>query len=51
MSLADFWTCSLWEFSAAVAGWNRSQSGDEPSKGMTPETYEKLLAKHGYRNG
>lgn len=48
MSLADFWDCSLWEFAAAVDGWNRAQGGDQPEP-MSPERYEALLEKHGYR--
>jgi hypothetical protein len=28
MSMTDFWNCSLWEFAAAVEGWNKAQGGD-----------------------
>jgi hypothetical protein len=50
MSMADFWDCSLWEFSAAVAGWNKAQSGDgDKPAAMTPQRYDELLELHGYR--
>ncbi len=48
MSMVDFWNCSLWEFTAAVEGWNRAQGGDDPTPTMTPERYDELLAQHGY---
>lgn len=47
MSLSDFWECSLWEFAAAVHGWNLAQSGEpEP---LTGEEYDRMLEKKGYR--
>lgn len=47
--MADFWDCSLWEFSAAVAGWNKAQSGGDEAPAMSAETYMNLLEQHGYR--
>ena len=52
MSLSDFWECSLWEFSAAVDGWNKAQGGDEDAPEVSDDAmqgYEKLLQDRGYR--
>jgi hypothetical protein len=46
--MSDFWAMSLWEFAAAVDGWNRAQGGDA-TPGMSVERYDELLQKHGYR--
>ncbi len=48
MSMSDFWNCSLWEFSAAVAGWQRAQGGEEKPEPMSAETFEALKKKYGY---
>lgn len=48
MSMEDFWNCSLWEFGAAIEGWNRAQSGDDRPEPMTSETYDTLKKKYGY---
>lgn len=48
MSMADFWACSLWEFTAAVDGWNRAQGGASDANPMTGEDYDALLKKAGY---
>lgn len=49
MSMTDFWDCSLWEFSAAVAGFNKANSGGDQPEHMSVERYEELLGEHGYR--
>lgn len=49
MSMADFWACSLWEFQAAVSGWNRSQGGDDTVEEMSEVRYEEMLRENGYR--
>ena len=48
MSLSDFWKCSLWEFGAAVDGWNKAQGNEETPQEMTEERYEEMLASAGY---
>lgn len=48
MSLSDFWNCSLWQFAAAMEGWNRAQSGGDKPERMTAETYDELKKKYGY---
>lgn len=48
MPLSEFWDCSLWEFSCAVAGYNRAQGGDDQLEGMSAERYDEILAERGY---
>lgn len=37
----------LWEFTAAVAGWNRAQGGEEAVKPPSPAEHDDLMAKYG----
>lgn len=43
---------SLWQFAAAVDGWNRAQSGgaDKPEP-MTSAEFDELLKKNGLGHG
>lgn len=50
MSMSDFWACSLWEFSAAVRGWNKSQGGEEPVTPPTDAEFEEMLLASGRAN-
>lgn len=48
MSMTDFWNCSLWEFAAAVEGWNnKAQGGDAPDP-MSIDRYDEILKERGY---
>jgi hypothetical protein len=47
MSMTDFWNCSLWEFAAAVEGWNKAQGGGAPDP-MSIDRYDEILKERGY---
>lgn len=49
--MADFWECSLWEFHAAVDGWNKANTpkGKGKNPGMSAEEYDAYLERKGYR--
>lgn len=37
----------LWEFSAAVTGWNRAQGGEPEAQAPTPEEHDAMVARYG----
>jgi hypothetical protein len=40
---------SLWQYIAAVEGYNRANSGEGPSEPPTSDEYDEMLRRHGYR--
>lgn len=37
---------SLWEFAAAVDGWNQAQAGEEQVDPLTYDEFEDLIDRH-----
>jgi hypothetical protein len=47
MGQADFWNCSLWEFSAAVTGWKRANGQGESTEAPTEDEFQRMLERAG----
>ena len=39
--------CSLWEFGAAVNGWNKANGGEVKADSLSEEEHDALMAKYG----
>lgn len=43
---ADVDAASLWQFAAAVDGWNRAHGPEESPEPPSPERFEQMVADH-----
>lgn len=48
MSVQEMNEHSLWEFAAAVDGFNRAQGGEEPLPEMTNEEFDAILERNAW---
>lgn len=37
---------SLWEYAAAMDGWNRAQGGEEEAPDLTSADFDEMLERH-----
>jgi hypothetical protein len=37
---------SIWEFTAAMKGWNKANGGDSKPKSLSEEEHDALMRKH-----